>query len=302
MNGADWVRLYTDFFDNPKIRQISKRPQKDGDTIITIWINLICLAGKQNRCGVFMLTDTIPYTDEMLANEIGRSYEEEFKPAMAVLRRYEMIIDIDGVPAIKNWGVYQQQLDTLDKQREQTRMRVQRYREKQKEISDKKENVTRYKGVTVTLPVTQCNANVTQTEKELEIDKEIDIYNTKIKVDDEIKETPRTREEQSSSSTDLNELEEKITTFCKKFNIALDNYNANITEMDFDKLTERFDESEWLKTNISSFKRVCEYYPKIISGYYKDYTRKKRDNSYDILDKMLKQAKAEEAQEISGNE
>lgn len=289
MNGADWVRLYTDFFDNPKIRQISKRPQKDGDTIITIWINLICLAGKQNRCGVFMLTDTIPYTDEMLANEIGRPYEEEFKPAMAVLRRFEMIIDIDGVPAIKNWGVYQQQLDSLERQREQTRMRVQRFRERQKEVSDKKENVTRYNTVTKRT----CNANVTPTE--LELDKELDIY-TKVKVDDEVKETPRTREEQSSSSTDLNDLEEKITAFCKKFNIALDNYNANITEMDFDLLTEKFDESEWLKTNISSFKRVCEYYPKIISGYYKDYTKKPRDNSYSILDKMLEEARREEAQ------
>ena len=157
MNGVDWIRLYTDFFDNPKIRQIKTR-KKDGDTIICIWINLLCLAGKQNRCGVFMLTDSIPYTDEELANEIGRS-KKEFLSAMQVLRHYEMIIDVDGVPAIKNWGVYQQQLDTLDKQREQNRLRVARYRERQKQVS-KSQTVTHYDGVTKCV----SNANVTLTE------------------------------------------------------------------------------------------------------------------------------------------
>lgn len=186
MNGADWVRLYTDFFDNPKIRQIKKRPQKDGDTIITIWVNLICLAGKQNRCGVFMLTDTIPYTDEMLANEIERPYETEFAPAMAVLRQYEMIIDIDGVPAIKNWGVYQQQLDTLDKQREQNRVRVQRYRDKQKEIRNNNKGVTHYNTVTTRITTRTCNGDVTHTELELEKDK--DIIKERMKEDKEIKE------------------------------------------------------------------------------------------------------------------
>lgn len=301
MNGADWVRLYTDFFDNPKIRQIKKRPQKDGDTIITIWVNLICLAGKQNRCGVFMLTDTIPYTDEMLANEIERPYEEEFAPAMAVLRHYEMIIDIDGVPAIKNWGVYQQQLDTLDKQREQTRIRVQRYRNKQKEVRNKEKDVTRYNAVTTRVTKRTCNANVTPLEKELELDKEIDI-NNKIKEDDEIKNIPCVcaREEKSSSSS-FDSLETDLHNFLDEFGIMLDNYDATIMEMDFTLLAERFRESEWLKKNITSFKKVCEYYPKIISGYYKNYDKKpKEDKSWDFMKKMLEEAKAKEQKEEQG--
>lgn len=171
MNGVDWIRLYTDFFDNPKIRQI--KTLKKGDMIICVWINLLCLAGKQNRCGVFMLTDTKPYTQEGLANEIGRNYKD-FKIAMETLINFEMVIDIDGVFAIKNWGVYQQQLDTLDKQREQSRIRMQRYRERQKNIrsnnNDSYANVTH--NVTHSLPVSY--APVTQMlRKESRVDKSI---------------------------------------------------------------------------------------------------------------------------------
>lgn len=161
MNGVDWIRLYTDFFDNPKIRQI--KTQKKGDMIICIWINLLCLAGKQNRCGVFMLTDNIPYTDQQLANEIGRPFKD-FKIAIETLRNYEMLIDINGVTAIKNWGVYQQQLDTLDKQREQSKIRMQKYRERQKAIREKM--VGSYADIThnVTHPLRVSYADVTQTE------------------------------------------------------------------------------------------------------------------------------------------
>lgn len=315
MNGADWVRLYTDFFDNPKIRQIKKRPQKDGDTIITIWVNLICLAGKQNRCGVFMLTDTIPYTDEMLANEIERPYETEFAPAMAVLRQYEMIIDIDGVPAIKNWGVYQQQLDTLDKQREQNRVRVQRYRDKQKEIRNNNKAVTHYNTVTTRITTRTCNGDVTHTELELEKDKELekDIYlnkktdnyeetNDKQVVDEKgfylNNRADEHEEQKSTTTTTLDSLDKNLDAFCSRFGIMIDNYNYRISEMDFKALTERFEESDWLKRNVTSFKKICDIYPRIISGYYKNYDRKPKGNrEFDILQRMLKEAEEEEERE-----
>ena len=171
MNGIDWIRLYTDFFDNPKIRQIKRRKQKDGDTIICIWINLLCLAGKQNSNGVFVLTDDIPYTDEMVSNEMERNYDEKFKTAMAVLRQFKMIIDVDGVPTIKNWGVYQDQLEKLEKSKEMTRERVRRYREKQRAVLNNCNALQdRYNGVTKR----NCNATVTHTDKEIDIDKDID--------------------------------------------------------------------------------------------------------------------------------
>lgn len=90
-------------------------------------------------------------------------------------------------------------------------------------------------------------------------------------------------------------LKDDLETFCSRFGIMIDNYNYRISEMDFKSLTERFEESEWLKANVTSFKKICDIYPKIISGYYKDYNRKpKGSREFDILQRMLKEAEEEE--------
>ena len=117
--------------------------------------------------------------------------------------------------------------------------------------------------------------------------------NTNNKEDDDNNKTPRTREEQSSSST-LDGIETELNAFLEKFNIQLDTYNSTIYKMNFHLLSEKFNESDWLKANITSFKKVCELYPKIISGYYKDYTKKPRDNSYQILKDMYAEETAKE--------
>lgn len=101
-------------------------------------------------------------------------------------------------------------------------------------------------------------------------------------------------EKEKSSSSSKGNLKSNLDAFLEKFGIMLDDYGPNISEMDFELLTERFEESEWLKKNISSFKKVCELYPKIISGYYKEYNRKPKDNSYEMIKKMLEEAEAEE--------
>lgn len=93
-------------------------------------------------------------------------------------------------------------------------------------------------------------------------------------------------------------LKDDLDTFCSRFGIMIDNYNYRISQMDFKALTERFEESEWLKANVTSFKKICDIYPRIISGYYKDYNRKpKGSREFDILQRMLKEAEEEEERE-----
>lgn len=111
-------------------------------------------------------------------------------------------------------------------------------------------------------------------------------------------------ENTEAEQTDNNEplsaetLKDDLDTFCSRFGVLLDDYNYRISEMDFKALTERFEESEWLKVNVTSFKKICEIYPKIISGYYKNYNRKpKGSREFDILQRMLKEAEAEEERE-----
>lgn len=53
--------LKTDIFDDEKILLIESLPECD--SIIVIWFKLLCFAGKTNNSGVFLMGDSIPYTD-----------------------------------------------------------------------------------------------------------------------------------------------------------------------------------------------------------------------------------------------
>ena len=70
MAEVKWIKIVTNIFDDEKIQLIEKMP--DGDAIIVVWFKLLCLAGKTNNHGVMILSDKIPYTDEMLSTIFRR--------------------------------------------------------------------------------------------------------------------------------------------------------------------------------------------------------------------------------------
>ena len=47
MAEVKWIKITTDMFDDEKIKLIESMPERD--TVLTIWIKLICLAGRV-RC------------------------------------------------------------------------------------------------------------------------------------------------------------------------------------------------------------------------------------------------------------
>lgn len=126
-----WIRICTDIFDDEKILLIESLP--DSDSIIVCWFKLLCLAGKQNNNGVFMLSNRIPYTDEMLAT-IFRRPLPTVRLALATFEQYGMIELIDGVITIPKWDKHQN-ADGMDKLREQSRISSAKYRERQKLIA-----------------------------------------------------------------------------------------------------------------------------------------------------------------------
>jgi len=65
-----WIKICTDIFDDEKIILVESMPE--ADSIIVIWFKLLCMAGKQNNSGVFMMNDRIAYNDEMLATIFRR--------------------------------------------------------------------------------------------------------------------------------------------------------------------------------------------------------------------------------------
>ena len=94
MSDVKWIKIATDIFDDDKILLIETLP--DADSIIVIWFKLLCLAGKQNNSGVFLLNDRIAYTDKMLAT-IFRRKEATVQLALKTFEEFGMIEIVDDV-------------------------------------------------------------------------------------------------------------------------------------------------------------------------------------------------------------
>jgi len=123
-----WIKIVTDIFDNRKIRQIESLP--DGDTIIVIWFKLLCLAGIINDNGNIYITQEIPYTEETLSTQFNRPLKT-IQLAMKTFQAFGMIEVIDDILKISNWENYQN-IEGMERVREQNRIRKQRQREREK--------------------------------------------------------------------------------------------------------------------------------------------------------------------------
>lgn len=136
MADVKWIKIVTDIFDDEKILLIESLPE--ADSIIVIWFKLLCLAGKQNNSGVFVLNGRIAYTDKMLAS-IFRRKETTVQMALQTFENFGMIEIIDGVITIPKWGKHQS-LDQLESRKLYMKNYMQGYREKQKLLTACKPN------------------------------------------------------------------------------------------------------------------------------------------------------------------
>lgn len=137
MADVKWIKITTDVFDDEKILLIESLP--DSYAIITVWFKLLCLAGKQNNSGVFIMGQ-MPYTDKMLAT-IFRMKEATVTMALQTFEQFGMIEIIDGVITIPNWGKHQN-LDQLENRKQYMRNYMKEYRGKQKLLACKTNSKT----------------------------------------------------------------------------------------------------------------------------------------------------------------
>lgn len=143
-----WIKLTTDMFDNPKIKYIRNLP--DGDRVLLVWVAILTMAGRCNANGMLILADTIPYTPKMIADEYGFDHAV-VEYAVNVFLKLNMLADQDGSLEIPGWSEYQS-IDKMAHMQEQHRLRQQRYREKQKLLSQKSDSDNE-NDVTVTSPL-----------------------------------------------------------------------------------------------------------------------------------------------------
>ena len=158
MAEVKWIKIATDIFDDEKILLIESMP--DSYAIITAWFKLLCLAGKQNNDGVFIMNDRIAYTDKMLAT-IFRMKETTVKLALDTFEQFGMIEKIDGAITIPNWGKHQT-LDAYEKKKARDREYQAERRARQKALISKSSDAS-----------SESSSDVAVSDKE----EDIDIYN-----------------------------------------------------------------------------------------------------------------------------
>ena len=130
MADVKWIKITTDIFDDEKILMIESMPS--ADSIIVIWLKLLTFAGKQNNDGVFMMSNRIAYTEEMLASIFRRDINL-VRMALRTFEQFGMIEIIENVITIPNWGKHQT-LDAYEKKKIRDRDRIARKRAEQKAL------------------------------------------------------------------------------------------------------------------------------------------------------------------------
>lgn len=156
-----WIKIATEIFDNKKIKMIEAMPE--GDAIIVIWFKILMLAGKTNDYGYVYFAHDIPFTDQMLATFFNKPLTI-VQLALNTFVKFHMIEIVDDVILVSNWEEYQN-IEGMEKIREQTRKRVAKHRESKR----------LEKGIdecNVTGNVTVTHGNATDIDKD--IDKELD--------------------------------------------------------------------------------------------------------------------------------
>lgn len=160
-----WIKITTDMFDNRKIKHLRRLP--DGNNIVLIWVMLLTMAGRCNSSGMIFLTENIPYTPKMLADELDFE-ENTVQLALKALEQLNMIVTDNGFFSIAGWDEYQN-IEGMERIREQNRIRQKKWYDKQKELPNVRNNVS----------VTQSNA----TDIDIEEDKELEERNNTVSND-----------------------------------------------------------------------------------------------------------------------
>ena len=175
MSEISWIKLRIDMFDDEKIKIIQSMPE--GDALLVIWIRLIALAGKCNANGLVLVEDEFPYSDEMLSVIFGKPLST-VRLALKTFEKFRMVETTQKGIYITNFEKHQN-VEGMDRIREQNRIRKQRERERKKALRLEESKVPSLPdfGGDGSHDVTQTSRDtsreVTEQREDKEIEKEI---------------------------------------------------------------------------------------------------------------------------------
>lgn len=90
------IKLRATMFDDDKIKIIQSMPE--GDSLIVIWIRMLILAEASNAEGCLMVSDSLPYSEEMLATVFNKS--------LSIIRLAVKTFETFGMVKVENEGIY----------------------------------------------------------------------------------------------------------------------------------------------------------------------------------------------------
>lgn len=282
MAKINWIKLSVNIFDDEKIKLIRKMPE--GNSIILIWIQLLCMAGKTNDNGAVYMGQNMYYTDEMLATICDQPLNT-IRLALETFRRFEMIEHTEqGLITIENWEKHQN-IEGMEKIREQTRKRVAKHRKKQKELES---NVT----VTLGNGTDKIRIDKNRLDKN-RLDDDVVLKNKKST--DTLSDTAK--QPQSNWKTQImnewNKLDGNIPKI-QSLNPGTDRYKmlkARISEYSLDdvlKAIKTIDNSRFLKGYISTWNATFDWFVKpsnfvkVLEGTYDDKTKQEPEKEESI--------------------
>lgn len=155
-----WLKLKRDFFKRHDIQIIESMP--NGKDYILFYLKLLCESVDHE--GNLRFSEQIPYNEQMLAT-ITNTNPDIVKSAIQVFTELHMMEILDDGTLYMNEVEKMLGCNTQDEHtRESTRLRVQRYRDRQKALPQAEK---RYSNVT-------CNGEI-ELEKEKDLEKESEI-------------------------------------------------------------------------------------------------------------------------------
>ena len=160
--GVSWIKITTSIFDDEKIKIIDSMP--DHDAILVIWIKLLTLAGRCNAKGCLIISDSMPYTDEMLAAVFSRPLNT-VKMALDLFVRLGMIYRSGSIQLV-NWEKHQNEAALeIIRENERERKRIQR--------SKQTLQITENHNVPDNVPDKSRNVRILDIDIDKELDKDI---------------------------------------------------------------------------------------------------------------------------------
>lgn len=300
MSEVKWIKIVTDIFDDEKILLIESLPS--GDSLIVIWFKLLCLAGKNNNNGVFLLNDRIPYTEEMLASIFRRDINT-VRFALKTFADFGMIEIVEGVITIPNWDKHQT-LDAYEKKKVRDREYQAERRAKQKSIIQKSSDKSSDKSLEKSSDVVVSDIDIDK-DKDIDIDKEKDINylsNTKVFDCPSLQDEPEQKYVYQKYVDMWNTLQPYGISKCQR--IPAGNPNAAMLrkrlkeygEESFEKIIEEIKNSDFLQGKIASYGKTPfnltfgwaikpTNYRNILEGKYRNRTTERTIKSgFDTFD------------------